>query len=212
MRPGTVTEFAKERGVSRARVYQWLEEKRIERLEDGNIDFDDANGRLDATLDQAKGMRRSGNITSSAPSLPLDERSVPSAAAAPAAGPSTQRSDAGDGARQAPNSSSDYWAHKTESEKYDALQKKARFLQTAGALTSAEDVRRERIETARAVRNALLAMIDRVAPVLDPGNPARAHRLLTGEVQKALHELRDGLETRARGADAAPGELAPALQ
>lgn len=73
MRALTKTQFAVDRGVSRARVYQWLVEGRISAIvggeDDGKIDADEAHRLLDARLDQTKGMRMGGNVTSTSPAL-----------------------------------------------------------------------------------------------------------------------------------------------
>jgi len=218
MKPLTKTEFAKERGVSRTRVYQWIEDGRIATLQDGRIDADEAHARLNERLDQVKGVRRDGNITSSGPGgpagapqgeLPVDSGASAADGASKPADPSTKGA--------ASKEESGYWGHRTESEKYEALQKKMRALQTAGVLTSAPAVRKEAAETARRVRNALLAIPDRVASVLDPGNPARAYKLLTGEITRVLGELTGQLHERAQrtldGGDGGPGGAgAPAAE
>ncbi len=207
MRPVTVTEFAKERGVSRTRVYQWLDDGRIVRTEAGQIDADDAHARLDAMLDQAKGVRRDGNVTSTSPVV---------AAVVPAPGVAGDvGKDLLDGARgadarpggerpevPADRDDSGYWEHKTRSAKADAQLKEMQVLERAGALISAADVAVEAREALRMVRNALLAIPDRLAPAVDPASPSRAHKLLTTELQKVIRELSDRLAQRA--AEAAP--------
>lgn len=204
MRPVSVTEFAAERQVSRTRVYQWLADGRIARLDGtGQIDADDAHARLKAHLDQTKGIRRDGNVTSSGP------------AGAAAAGRREEGGDQRDlldasrhpperaGAGAAPEEAEEgYWQHKTRSAKADAELKEMQVLERAGALTSAEAVRKEASETARMLRNALLAIPDRLAPVLDPASPSRAHKLLTDELQKVIRELIGRLDERAAGAAA----------
>lgn len=192
MRPLSVTAFSKERGVSRARVYQWLEDGRISKLGDGSIDADDAHSKLGERLDQAKGVRRDGNITSSAPQLPAMETEKPAAPEQPRGG------DAG------------YWADKAREQKAVAQLAEMKALREAGALTSSAAVRKEATETARRLRNVMLAIPDKIAPVLDPGNPGRAHKLLTDEITKALREFRAEREQRAAAA-AGVDEREPAL-
>lgn len=219
MRLISKSEFAKERGVTAGRVSHWLRDGRIAEV-DGKIDADQAHADLDAALDRTKGMRRAGNITStggvtpaeqtSAPppgeprteALPLDAEQQPGAADAAASAPGTAK----DGTRD----TSGYWEHKAKREKFEAELAEMKYLQTAGVLVQAPGVRKEAMETARSVRNAILAIPDRIASVLDPANPARAHKLLTGEIQKVLRELSVGLEERAVGALGPGGSGAPA--
>lgn len=96
--------------------------------------------------------------------------------------------------------------HKTQSAKADAQLKTMQALERAGALVDAAEVRREAAAIARQLRNAVLAIPDRVAPVLDPANPARAHNLLTAEIAKVLREFGTGLEQRADSRAAEPEE------
>lgn len=242
MRLISKSDFAKERGVSAGRVSQWLHDGRIAEVE-GKIDADRAHAALDAALDRTKGMRRDGNVTSSSDATPADGATPIAAPAAQTSAPEptaraarsvtsalplddaadTPGANGSDAAAAAPKDgskdTSGYWEHKSKREKYDAELAEMKFLQAAGALVPAAGVRREAMESARAVRNAMLAIPDRVAAVLDPGNPARAHKLLTEEIQKVLREQTDRLEQRAAGGvgDAgsvasAAGERAGALQ
>jgi hypothetical protein len=204
MRPVTVTEFSKERVVSRARVYQWLDDGRIQRLEDRSIDADDAHARLNALLDQSKGVRRDGNVTSTGPAAPTAATAKQDLADQGTErrpdGEASARKGDGPGAR---DEDSDYWDHRTRSAKADAQLKEMQVLERAGALTLAAGVAVEARETMRATRNALLAIPDRLAPVLDPASPSRAHKLLTEELQKVIRELNDRLAGRAAEASAA---------
>lgn len=65
--------------------------------------------------------------------------------------------------------------------------------QRAGELVAAADVRAAAFATARAVRDALLALPNRMAPQLAATADAReVHRLLTAEITLALRSLADG--------------------
>lgn len=200
MRLISKTEFARERGVHPSRVSQWLRDGRISEAEGGKIDADAAHERLGGSLDQAKGIRREGNITSTGPAPSKDllettegekDEKEPGAA--------TSRDDSG------------YWEHKARREKAEAQLAEMKAMQAAGALVPAAAVRKEFAEIARSTRNAMLSIADRVAPVLDPANPARAHKLLSDEIGKALRELSARLEQRA-AADTGAAEPATALQ
>lgn len=221
MRPLTKTEFAKERGVSRARVYQWIDDGRIVAIADGEhagkIDADEAHARLGVMLDQSKGIRREGNVTSSAPAVAENKKNAaPGVAgelpfgqpAGDAGGPREPAASADMAATGVPadgeptKNDSGYWAHRADREKFDSLLTQARYWKEAGALVPAAGVRREAMEQARALRNALEGIPDRIAAVLDPAHPARAHKLLLDEIRKALHEFSDRLDRRAAAAGA----------
>jgi hypothetical protein len=232
MRAVSVTEFAKERHVSRARVYQWIGDGRVERLEDGSIDADAAHAKLGATLDQAKGIRRDGNVTSQGPASPgassaaaNGERPIQmsgSGNGSPAGdllggqrdegdarGPGTERSGKPESVGR---DDTGYWESKARREAAEAQMAEMRAMQAAGALVPAAGVRKELAALARATRNAMLSIPDRVSPVLDPANPARAHKLLTDEIGKALRELSARLERERAAADPEAAEPERALQ
>ena len=188
-------------------MYQWIDDGRVKRIiggpSDGKIDADASHEALGALLDQAKGIRRDGNITSDGPVTPAASNS----GELPLGERKDAEGDAPGGERpsgSAPTSKEDtgYWAHKAKSEEYGALLRQAQYLKEAGALTSTHGVRREGMETARSLRNAMMALPDRIAPVLDPANPARAHKLLTDEIRKALREFSDRMAERAAAAGA----------
>ena len=177
MRRVTQADFAREREpeVSRQRVGQWVDQGLIVLGSDGLLDADEAHARLDASLDESKGIRRAGNITSKAPG---EGRAAVDAQDQPAD-------------REA------YWDSRRRREAAEASISEAKALQLAGSLVSAAGVEKENGEIARDLRNAMLAIPDRLAQVLDPANPARAHKLLTDEISKALRECTSRLEQRA---------------
>jgi hypothetical protein len=203
MRPLTKTEFSKERKVSRARVYQWVDDGRVVVLEDGRVDADASNALLDASLDQAKGIRRDGNITSTS--------SVPEAPA-PGVQPELlpKPADKPDSANAARDDKS-YWADKAREQKAVASLAEMKMLKEAGALVPSAGVRKAESEAARGIRNRMLAIPDRTAPVLaSMTNPTQIHKYLTDEIQKALREFCAELEQRAAAA-AGADEREPAL-
>jgi phage terminase Nu1 subunit (DNA packaging protein) len=189
----TKAEFARERKVHPSRVTQWIRDGRVVVTAGGKVDADTSHARLDGTLDLTKGVRREGNVTSTAPaeqdtrSAQHDDgvRAEVAAVAKPRApGPDDQVD----------------WEARKRKDRADAQLAEMKALQQAGALTPTAAVQKEAMEVARQVRNAMLAIPDRIAPVLDPANPSRAHKLLTEEIHKALRELRSGLEQRAAAA------------
>jgi hypothetical protein len=102
--------------------------------------------------------------------------------------------------------------HKTQSAKADAQLKTMQALERAGALVLSAGVRREAIDTARRVRNVLMAMSDELAPILDPASPDRARSLIDEYMKKkVIGELTRGLAERAAAESAAATEPDPAL-
>jgi hypothetical protein len=85
----------------------------------------------------------------------------------------------------------------TRVKRAEAQLKEMQALERAGELIVADDVERENEEIARAVRNAMLAIPDRLAQALDPANPERARKLLDNEIKKALRGLESKLDQRA---------------
>lgn len=185
MRLISKAEFARERDVHPSRVSQWLRDKRISEAAGGKIDADEAHQRLGANLDQAKGNRRDGNITSTGPGGDRGDLLAGGEGEKPESPPGASRDD------------TSYWESRARREKAEAVMSEMKALQAAGALVPAAGVRKELAELARATRNSMLAIADRVSPVLDPANPARAHKLLSDEIGKALRELSARLEQRA---------------
>jgi phage terminase Nu1 subunit (DNA packaging protein) len=179
----TGKEFAAHRGVHPSRVSQWKRQGRLVFADDGRINVEASDASLNSTLDQAKGMRRTGNITSSA-------------ATGPGAQAELQQVRPQEPANAARGDRA-YWDDKAREQKAVATMAELKALQQAGALVPAAGVKKAATEAARSLRNAMLAIPDRISPVLDPGNPARAHKLLTDEIQKALRELSSELEQRA---------------
>lgn len=222
MRLITKAEFARERGVHPSRVSQWLRDGRLVEGEHGRIDADAGHATLDAHLDQAKGARRNGNMTSRAPTSSADS-AAPTAPAAPASAQdigatlAARAVDEGGGghgaelpleqgrepAKPGTRDESGYWEHKARREKAEAQLSEMKALQAAGALVPAAAVAKEARETARGLRNMLQAMADQLAPVLDPASPSRAHKLLTDYTQKVIREFCGRLDERAASAAAA---------
>jgi hypothetical protein len=94
-----------------------------------------------------------------------------------------------------------YQQARARREEIERALKQLDLLERRGALVRASEVEKAAAETARQVRNAMLAIPDRLAPVLDPANPGRAHKLLTDEIGKALRELSAALDESARRAE-----------
>jgi phage terminase Nu1 subunit (DNA packaging protein) len=188
-------DFAAMRGVDPSRVSQWKRQGRLILDADGKIDAAATNAALNASLDQVKGARRAGNVTSISPAPNggnVQERGLDLQG--------ERQADGGDRG-QAPKADSGYWANKTKRERAEATLAEMRALREAGALTSVAAVRKEASETARRLRNAMFAIPDRSATVLaSMSSPAEIHKYLTSEIHKALRELSTELEQRAAAA------------
>jgi hypothetical protein len=106
-----------------------------------------------------------------------------------AGGPSTTGTSATPGAD--PDS---YQVHRAARERYQAELTRLELEERQGKLTPTADVERAAAQTARAVRDALLVIPDRVgAQVAAETDPARVHALLAAEVRHALVALSDAL-------------------
>jgi hypothetical protein len=78
-------------------------------------------------------------------------------------------------------------------EHYQAEKAKLEALQGRGELVPVADVKAQAFALARAVRDGLLALPDRVAPMLAATqDAAQVHRLLSEEIRVALRGLSDG--------------------
>ena len=121
-----------------------------------------------------------------------------------------QAPEAGDQAAEAPAEPRDpaYRDVLTRVKVAEAQIKEMQALERAGELVVADEVERVDEEIAREVRNAMLAIPDRLAQALDPANPERARKLLDNEIKKALR----GLEAKLDQWAAAPAEREATLQ
>jgi len=81
-----------------------------------------------------------------------------------------------------------YTDAKTLSEKYKAALLKIELDTQTGKLVSAEEVKRTAFTTGRQLRDALLAIPDRVAPMIT-ADPEKAADILTKEISQALEVL-----------------------
>ena len=78
-------------------------------------------------------------------------------------------------------------------ERYEAERRRVAALKDRGEVVPAADVKAEAFECARGVRDALLRLADRLAPLLAATTDAReCHRLLSEEHRVALRALADG--------------------
>jgi hypothetical protein len=186
--------YAKHRGVTLAAVQKALK-----------------TGRINAVVDQATGKLKIDPVIADAQwtrNTDVDQQLRGNGGVMPAM-PAAQGLDLGSGSDDEDAGGAeagdrlDLLKHRTREAKASAQLKEMQALERAAVLVHAAGVRKEAVETARRMRNALLAIPDRIAPVLDPASPSRAHKLLTEELQKVIRELSAGLDERAAGAAAA---------
>jgi hypothetical protein len=96
----------------------------------------------------------------------------------------------------APSANATYHRAKTAREVYEARGAALDYQERVGKLVRADDVRRTAFEKARAMRDRLLSIPDRIAPVLAAESDiARVHDALAGEIKGALRELAQQGET-----------------
>lgn len=168
MTTGNRSEYALHLGVSPAYVTKLGKQGRLVELEqDGRrvVDFELSDRLVKNTADMA----RADNGANAAPR-----------AAAPVTSSEGGRVDAI--FRQAQAQERAYNAKLTELE----------YRQKIGELVPVADVRKVAIETARNVREAVLAIPDRVVSILAAEtDPARVHAILVNEIRQALSGLAD---------------------
>lgn len=182
-------EFAKAKGVTPAAVTHAIRSGRL------NGAVVTQNGRELIDLDQGMALWDERTLRNNNAKVgPAVERAAP--AAAPAAGPADRPT-----AEQVrayleglpEDAIPDLNESRARREHYQAEQAKLAALQGRGELVPAAEVRREAFALARAVRDALMGLPDRVAPLLAAtADAAQCHRLLSEEIRVALRGLADG--------------------
>lgn len=185
----TQAEYAKRRGCSEAAVNEARKQriKAAEVIRDGRV-FIDAQ-KADELW--AKNSRRRRQLT--APSEPRAKRTPAVKAERVEKVPSTQDLKAfimGLPEDQIPDDVNEIIRRK---EHYNAECQRLKALKERGEVVPAADVKNEAFAKARAVRDALLSLADRLAPILAATTDAReCHRLITEEHRVALRGLADG--------------------
>jgi len=159
--------YAKHRGVSLAAVQKAIRSGRIATTGEGSIDSD----RADAEW--------------SAKTRPGQKRSTKIAAPTPAASyPETPRAEPGGAG------SLDYFRARAIRENYLARLAKIEFEEKTAKLISRDEVQVATFTKARAVRDNLLNIPDRLAATLAAeSDPDKVHLILTEEIRRALDDL-----------------------
>lgn len=172
-------EYARRRGVSRQAVHKAVRAGRLS-LFRGKIDPEVADQQWAAKADPARGgdggATSLGNLGTVAPE---------------------KRGNGGRPAGTPPPSSEAagiYQHSRAEREQALARLAKLELLEREGELLSTQEVRKAVFSAARAARDLLRAMADRLAPeVAGREDVAQCHALITGEVERACEELSSAL-------------------
>ena len=178
----TIRGYARHRGVSHTAVRKALASGRISAAPDGTIDAQKADRDWAGSTDQSK-------PRNSVTGVPKISRSPgePSAALI-TAGPEPMAEGVGEGG--ATRLVSSYAASRAARESYLARLAKLDFEQRSGRLVDADEVRAHIFGLGRRMRDTLLGIPDRLAPILvGQSDQAVIHQLITEELMTSLGEL-----------------------
>ncbi len=181
------TEYARHRECAPSYISKLLREGRITEIADGEhkgkIDSELADRQLEAARDptkdgvRARWQRAKGDQGTA--QLPLQREGETPAPTRP----------------EKPAKGEGYYDHKAKREKFEAHLAELKYLEEVGLLVPAVDVEREFDSLGRSVRDALLNIPDRLAPIIAvEKDPTRVHALLAEEMRVALNELSRRLE------------------
>ena len=160
--------YARHRGVTHRAVQKAIAAGRIPVTPGGKVDPEAADRAWASNTDESKPR----NSVSGTPRM---------AATAPPAAPAPSGSN---------GAASGYQAARALHETYRARTARLEYERLSGMLVQVEDVRVEAFTAARRVREAILSVPDRLAPVLAAmTDPAEIHRTLVAELRQALEEL-----------------------
>lgn len=180
--PGlTIRGYARHRKVSHTAVRKALATGRITAAPDGSIDPVAADRQWAASTDQSKPR----NSVTGVPRMrrPSDQLSDQGGAVAPE--DDIQVPEAG-----VPRLASSYAASRAAREAYLARLAKLEFEKRSGKLVDADEVRAQIFGLGRRLRDTLMGLPDRLAPVLaGQTDQAIIHQLLTQELITSLAEL-----------------------
>lgn len=179
----TIRGYARHRGVSHTAVRKALASGRINAAPDGTIDAQEADRDWAASTDPSKPR----NSVTGAPKMSRAPGEPP--AALVTASPAEPMPE-GTGEGGATRLVSSYAASRAARESYLARLAKLDFEQRSGRLVDADEVRAHIFGLGRRMRDALLGIPDRLAPVLvGQADQALIHQLITEELMTSLGEL-----------------------
>lgn len=182
--PGlSIRAYARHRGVSHTAVRKALASGRISAGADRLIDPAEADRQWTVATDVTKPR----NSVTGDPKL---RRSAPAVAEPKSSAPSLENPANGVGEAGALRAASSYAASRGVRESYLARLAKLQFEERSGKLVDADEVRAHLFSLGRRLRDAMLGVPDRLAPVLvGQSDQAAIHRLLTEEIMASLAEL-----------------------
>jgi hypothetical protein len=176
----SLREYARRRGVSHSSVRRAVRSGRITTVA-GKID----PARADIEWAENTDLTKPRNSVTGVPKLVRDP--VGPAEPMDLDGPGEIDSPAGS---SAPGSARGYARARAAREAYEARLAKAKYERLMGQLISADEVRVTAFNRARRTRDLLLALPDRLAPVLSATkNSEECHRILTEELTRICEEL-----------------------
>jgi len=180
--------YARHRGVSHTAVRKALASGRITANGDGSINPTTADQDWATSTDISKPRNSVTGRPQVASRMSTPRRAQPDPALAEPPLPGT-----GGPSRLA----SSYADSRAARESYLARLAKLEFEERSGKLVDADEVRAQVFALGRRMRDAMLALSDRVAPLLvGQTDPAVVHRILTEEIQSCLSELSVGPSLR----------------
>ena len=163
--------YARHRGVTHRAVQKAIAAGRISVSSDGKVDPDVADRAWAANTDESK-------PRNSVSGTPRPVRHADSGAGMSSGSPSGSAAASG------------YQTARALHETYRARTARLEFERLDGSLVPVDDVRVQAFKAARRVRDAILGLPDRLAPVLAAmSEPAEIHRTLAAELRQALEEL-----------------------
>ena len=179
----SIRAYARHRGVSHTAVRKALASGRITANDDGTID----PALADEAWATSTNLSKPRNSVIGTPKAPRSILVAPRTAngtvdAEPLSPPK--------GSASPGRLASSYADSRAARESYLARLAKLEFEERSGKLVDADDVRAQVFALGRRMRDAMLALPDRVSPVLvAQADPAVIHQVLTEEIQSCLSEL-----------------------
>lgn len=162
----TKTGFAKIMGVGKSQVSNWLNDGTISECEDGFIEWEKARDSVNVSRDPRCAIQRQGE--------PMDIAGVSAGTAAEDADEIRHRTKVAQMQRE------------EERAKIERLSR----LEEEGRLVDIDEVRADAREAAERLKAALLAIPDRVSPmVMGLENVRSVHQIITEEITAALQDL-----------------------
>lgn len=188
----TQAEYARHRGVSKVAVHK--------RVKSGRLDAAMVDGKLESDLADQMWLAIRAKPAKKAPAAGQDGGRAPVKAGRGEAkggqqeasgGPSggAQRSRQTLELRQIRIARTRYVDVKTERERHQAELARLTLAERTGELVRADEVRKVAFDRSRRARDLLLAIPDRLAPMLAGVTPFEAHRLLDAEIRSVCEAI-----------------------